>query len=311
MVRNFLDVGDLSCGDLDAVLGAAALPLPELPRAMEGCSAALVFEKPSLRTRNAAEMAVVALGGHPVYIQDSEVGIAKREEPEDIAMVLAEYHSAICARVMRHETLERMAQALDGYEPHVGRREEVPVVNLLSDLSHPSQAVADMLTIQQTVGGPEGKVLAYIGDANNVCRSLMEIGAMKGMRLRAASPPGYGLDPDDLERIGRLGGEVEVTTDPAEAAAGADVIYTDVWTSMGDEGEAEIRREVFKGYTVDEELLGSAGRDAVVMHCLPAHRGEEITGGVLNGPQSVAFRQAGNRLPAVAAILLWTFGAIG
>jgi len=300
--RHVLEVDDLSCEELAAVLDLAARPPAELPAVLAGRGVALVFQRPSARTRNAAELAVVALGGHPVAISDEEVGIDRRETAEDVARTLACYHAAICARVAEHDTLVRMAAALDG----AGR--DVPVVNLLSDLAHPTQALADLLTLRQHLGRLAGATVAYVGDANNVWRSLALACAMAGVRLKTASPEGYGPDPDDLARIGRVGGEVEVSTDPEEAVCGADAVYTDVWTSMDQEHEAELRRAAFAGFSVDERLL-EAAPDAVVLHCLPAHRGEEISASVLEGPRSLVWQQAENRMHAMRGLLAWMFGA--
>ncbi|MHB8263678.1 MAG: ornithine carbamoyltransferase [Acidimicrobiales bacterium] len=304
MARNLLDVADLSCIDLDSILVAASTPAGSFPRMLEGKGVALVFEKPSLRTRNSTELAVVALGGHPVYMQSEEVGIGVREDPEDIARVLGAYHAAICARVMRHETLRRMIAVLAD-----SGNVRVPVINLLSDLSHPCQAIADVLTVKQAFDDPTGRILAYVGDANNVFRSLMQAAAMTGMTLRCASPEGYGPGDDDVALIARLGGELEIYNDPREAVAGADVVYTDTWVSMGDEDQADARRKAFGAYTVDDELLDLASPEAIVMHCLPAHRGEEITHSVLCGAKSAVWRQAANRLPATTAVLAWAMGA--
>ncbi|MGA2521535.1 MAG: ornithine carbamoyltransferase [Acidimicrobiales bacterium] len=309
MTRHFLDVDDLSCEELDAVLSLASTPASELPKVLAGRGAALVFEKPSARTRSSTELAVVDLGGHPVYVQGTEVRIDEREPAEDVARTLACYHAVVCARVVDHDVLVRMAGALDGSEGDtLDIVPSVPVVNLLSDVAHPCQALADLLTLRQVYGEVEGLTVAYIGDANNVWRSLALAAAMTGVRLRTASPEGYGPDTDDLARVARLGGDVEVTTDPAEAAAGADALYTDVWTSMGQEQEAALRRAAFAGFTVDDALVATAAPDAVVLHCLPAHRGEEISASVLDGPRSVVWRQAANRLHAMRGLLAWLLG---
>ncbi len=304
MTRHFLDVDDLSCYELVAVLDLAGRPAADVRPVLAGRGAALVFEKPSARTRSSTELAVAALGGHPVYIQGFEVGIDERETAEDVARTLACYHAVICARVMDHTTLVRMANALDLAGGFV-----VPVVNLLSDLAHPCQALADILTVREVFGDVGGRTIAYIGDANNVWRSLALAAAMTGGRVRTASPDGYAPDADDLARVARLGGEVEVTNDPDEAASGADVLYTDVWTSMGQEEEAQLRRKAFAGYTIDADLLARAAPDAVVMHCLPAHRGEEITDEVLEGTRSVVWRQAANRMHAMRGLLSWLLSA--
>ena len=307
MIRHFLDVDDLSCEELDTVLSLAARPVSGLPPVLAGHGAALVFQKPSARTRSSTELAVVALGGHPVYIQGAEVGIDVREPAEDVARTLAAFHRVVCARVLDHDVLVRMAGALDA-QPGPGRGRPAPVVNLLSDRAHPCQAVADVLTLQQEFGDVAGRTLAYVGDANNVWRSLAQAAAMTGIRLRTASPEGYGPDGDDLARVARLGGDLEVTADPDEAVAGADAVYTDVWTSMGDEDEADVRRKAFAGYSVDEELVGRAAPHAVVLHCLPARRGEEISAAVLEGPHSVVWRQAANRMHAMCGVLAWLLG---
>jgi ornithine carbamoyltransferase len=310
MTRHFLDVDDLSCDELDDVLATAALPVAEAPQVLAGRGAALVFEKPSARTRSSTELAVVGLGGHPVYIQGPEVGIDVRETAEDVARTMACYHAVLCARVLDHTTLVRMAGALDALPATADDSfpKPVPVVNLLSDRAHPCQALADLLTFRQVFGNVEGRTVAYIGDANNVWRSLALAAAMSGIVLRTASPEGYEPDADDLARVAALGGEVELTSDPMEAATGADALYTDVWTSMGQEEEQELRRKAFAGFTIDEDMLGRAAPDAVVLHCLPAHRGEEITSEVLEGPRSVVWRQAANRLHAVRGLLGWLLG---
>jgi len=310
VTRHFLEVDDLACPELDEVLALASAPASSAPQVLAGRGAALVFEKPSARTRSSTELAVASLGGFPVYIQGSEVGIDERETAEDVARTLACYHAVICARVVDHDVLARMVHALDAAAP--GRNDdappEIPVVNLLSDVAHPCQALADLLTMRQMFGDVGGRTIAFIGDANNVWRSLSLAAAMSGVRVRTASPEGFGPDAEDLARVGRLGGEIDVTTDPDEAATGADVLYTDVWTSMGQEEEAVLRRKAFAGYSIDAELLARAAPHALVMHCLPAHRGEEISAEVLEGPRSVVWRQAANRMHAMRGLLAWLLG---
>jgi len=301
--RHVLDIDDLSRAELAKVLALAQERPQVLGPVLAGRGVALVFEHPSARTRNATEMAVVGLGGHPVTMRADELGIDRRETAEDVARTLACYHAAICARVADHEVLERMAAALDAAGV------AVPVVNLLSDRAHPSQAVADLLTLVQQFGDPTGRTVAYVGDANNVWRSLALACAMTGVRLRTASPEGYGPRPDDAARVLRAGGEVEVCSDAAEAVAGADVVYSDVWTSMGQEKDADRRRLAFAGFTIDAALLRGAP-DALVMHCLPAHRGEEVTAEVLEGPRSVVWQQAANRMHAMRGLLAWQQGAL-
>lgn len=303
-LRHVLDIDDLGVDGLTAVLALAAADPASLPRVLEGQGVAMVFEKSSNRTRNSTEMATVSLGGHPVYIQGQEVGLDVRETAADVARTLACYHAVLCARVMDHASLVRMADALDDADS------QVPVVNLLSDMAHPCQALADLLTLQQIFGAealPEHR-LAYVGDANNVWRSLAIASSMAGLPTRIASPVGFGPTDADIELVGSYGGELEVTTDPAEAVAGVDAVYTDVWTSMGQEAEAASRLEAFRGFEVNEELMEGAAKGAVVLHCLPAHRGEEISAGVVDGPQSVVWQQAANRMHAMRGLLAWVRG---
>jgi ornithine carbamoyltransferase len=302
--RHVLDVDDLGPVGIEEVLSLAERDPGSLVRSLEGAGVALVFEKPSARTRNSSELAVVALGGHPVYIQGAEVGIDQRETAGDVARTLACYHRVLCARVMDHGSLERMAAVLDAADV------PVPVVNLLSDRAHPCQALADLLTVRQIfgVGGARDHPVAYIGDANNVWRSLALAASMAGIPTRIASPEGYGPSTEDVAKVRSYGGDLVVSGDPVEAATGAGVLYTDVWSSMGQEDEAATRRAAFAGYSVDESLLARAAPDAVVMHCLPAHRGEEISAGVVDGPRSVVWQQAANRMDAMRGLLAWLTG---
>ncbi len=295
MTRNLLEIDDLQPDQLRAVLDLARNPTP--PQVMDGRGAALVFEKPSLRTRSSMEMAVTQLGGHPVTIRSDEVGLDTRETVEDITRTLQCFHAVIAARVFDHEVLERMVAVA-----------EVPIINLLSDRGHPMQALADVLTIAERLGGVEGVTVAYVGDANNVCRSLALAVGMLGGRVTVASPVGYGLKPADLDQLSRAGVRPQLSVRPQDAVAGADVVYTDTWTSMGQEAEAVARRSAFAGFTVDDELLDHAASDAILMHCLPAHRGEEVTGEALDGPRSAIWRQAENRMHAARGLLAWLVG---
>ena len=297
VARHFLEVDDLAPAELGEVLDLAERADP--PRVLAGRGVALVFEKPSNRTRNSTEIAVFQLGGHPVTVQAAEVGIDTREPAEDVARILACYHAAIGARVLSHSTLERMAAALDRADL------AVPVVNLLSDLAHPCQAVADLLTVRQCLGGLSGVTVAYVGDANNVCRSLGRGCALTGARFRVAAPAGYGPGDEELAAVRALGGDIAVTEVPEEAVDGADVVYTDVWTSMGQEAEAQLRRRAFAGFMVDAALVERAAPKAIVLHCMPAHRGEEIAAEVVDGPRSEVWRQAANRMHAARALLGW------
>ncbi len=302
--RHVREVDDLGPDGIDEVLSLAEREPGSLGRSLEGAGVALVFEKPSARTRNSSELAVVALGGHPVYIQGAEVGMDQRESAEDIARTLACYHRVVCARVMDHATLERMAASLDAADV------PVPVVNLLSDRAHPCQALADLLTLRQLFGveGARDHPVAYVGDANNVWRSLALAASVAGIPTRIASPAGYGPSAEDVARVRSFGGDLLVTGDPREAAAGAGVLYTEGWTSMGQEDDAAVRRAAFAGFCLDEALLARAAPDAVVMHCLPAHRGEEISAGVVDGSRSVVWQQAANRMHAMRGLLAWLTG---
>jgi ornithine carbamoyltransferase len=287
--RHFLDVDDLDEVELRAVLDLAEEPNPFA--ALAGRGAALLFQKPSNRTRASMEMAVVALGGHPMSFRPDELGIDTREPAEDVARILSGYCSVIGARVFAHDVLVRLAGA-----------SSVPVVNLLSDDAHPCQVLADLLTIRQRLGSLPGRVLAYVGDGNNVCRSLMVGGALAGVTVRVATPAGY--EPP-AELVARTG--TQLTHDPAEAVDGADAVYTDVWASMGQEDEVARRRADFAGFTVDEQLMARAKPHALFLHCLPAHRGEEATAAVVDGPNSAVWQQAANRLHAQRGLLLWLF----
>jgi ornithine carbamoyltransferase len=293
VTRRLLEVDDLAPDELAEVLERCADPAPR--RVLEGRGAALIFEKPSNRTRNSTEMAVVALGGHPVYLKPDEVDIDGRESAEDVARTLALYHSVIAARVVDHTVLERMASAVD-----------VPVVNLLSDLSHPLQAIADLMTIREEFGPVAGRCVAWVGDYSNVARSLAIAASMSGMAVRFACPEGYQPGPDDLALFGAHGAaDVVAGADPVAAVAGAHVVVTDAWYSMGQEAEASHRRPIFEPYRVDAELMGRAADDGIFLHCLPAHRGEEVTDDVLDGPRSRAWQEAANRLHAARGAIEW------
>lgn len=293
-MRHLLEVDDLSPSELREVL---ALSRASVPTSLEGLGMALLFEKPSARTRNSMEMAVVQLGGHPITIRPDEVGLDTRESVEDVTRTLCCYHAMIGARVFEHSKLERMCAV-----------SKVPIVNMLSDEAHPLQALADLLTLSEEFGGVDalaGRTIAFVGDGNNVARSLGIAAAMVGMQFRIATPEGYELPEDDLARIVAAGGTVLVTNDPIEAVAGADAVYTDVWASMGQESEANARRAAFTGFTVDEALLTHAAPHAIVLHCLPAHRGEEIGADAIDGPRSRVWPQAENRMYAARGALAW------
>jgi len=275
---------------LDRALAWKANP-ESVPSLLAGSSVAAVFEKPSARTRVATEVAVATLGGHPVYIRGEEVGLDVRESVEDVARTLAGMCGVIAARVYAHSVLERMCEAVD-----------VPVVNLLSDIAHPTQALADLLTIREHFGSVEGRRLAYVGDGNNVAASLAFAAALTGLELVVASPAGYELDSEVVDRARNLGASIELVADPHDAVRDADVVYTDVWTSMGQEAERELRLRAFAGWTVDAALIKAAHDDAIFLHCLPAHRGEEVSPEVIDGPRSRVWQQAANRMHALRAL---------
>ena len=279
MVRHLLAIRDLSAEDLRTILTLSEAPPKRL---LEGHGVALYFEKPSARTRNSMELAAAQLGGHPVYLQPAELGIGTRESVEDVTRTLACYHAIIAARVFGHSLLEQMA-ALNA----------APVLNMLSGSDHPLQALADLLTIQQLLGRIEGAKVAFVGEANNVARSLAEGCALLGADFVIASPEGYGFTDDSISQV----------VDPAEAVDGADIIYADVWVSMGDE-HCEEKLAALAPYQVNEALMAGAPK-AHFLHCLPAHRGEEVTTGVIDGPRSAVWRQAANRMHSARGAMLW------
>ncbi|MCY3571838.1 MAG: ornithine carbamoyltransferase [Chloroflexi bacterium] len=302
MSRSVLSVCDLSVEEIAEVVDRALKTKQQAERRgsqLSGKTGLLIFQKPSLRTRVSFELAVTNLGGRALYLSPPEVGLGDRESPEDVGGVAGRYCDLIVCRTFDQTNLDRLA-ASSG----------VPVVNALSDWEHPCQALADVLTIREH-GGTAGRTLAYVGDGNNVVRSLAIAAASEGMHIRIASPSGYELDQGSVNEASRRaaasGGSVSLLSDPVEAVDGADVVYTDTWTSMGQEQQAKQRLEAFTGYQVDARLVAQASRGASVMHCLPAHRGEEITDEVLDGPQSVVLDQAENRLHAQQALLAWLF----
>lgn len=298
MTRSLLDVTDWDADELRLVLDIAERPVAELGRPFDGQGVALIFEKPSNRTRQSMEIAVVQLGGHPVYTRGEEVGFDERESVEDIARIMEGYHGLIAARVFEHDVVARLAAAAS-----------IPIVNMLSDRSHPLQALADALTMRQRLGALAGRTVAYVGDYNNVARSLAEISAMLGMHVRLSGPAGFDAGDAELERIALLGaGSVEHFDRAIEAVAGAHAVHTDTWVSMGQEDDKEARRRAFEGYTVDAPMMAAAGEDAVFMHCLPAYRGYEVSAEVIDGPQSAVFQQGHNRLHAARAALAFLKG---
>ena len=291
-MRSFLEVDDLTVEELNRVIDLCLAPNP--PKVLQGEGAALVFEKPSNRTRNSMEMAVHQLGGHPVYIRGEEVGFDKRESVEDIVSTLSGYYKCVAARVFDHKILERMAKV-----------ELCPIVNLLSDEGHPMQALADVLTLVKEFGDINGKILAFVGDGNNVFRSLAMAAGMLGAEIRFAGPSYYRLSDIDKDRLAAVGVEVNEFDFAQDAIDGSNVVYTDVWTSMGQESELEERKKAFEAFTVDMSLMEAASPDAVFLHCLPAHRGEEVTEEVIDGSKSRVWDQSENRMHASRGLLAW------
>jgi ornithine carbamoyltransferase len=277
-VKHLLSIRDLSAADLQSILALSEQPAP---RVLQDKGVALYFEKPSARTRNSMEIAAAQLGGHPVYLQPNELGMGSRESVEDVTRTLACYHAIIAARVFDHGLLEQMAAV-----------NAAPVLNMLSGTDHPLQALADLLTIKQLLGRVEGARVAFIGEGNNVSRSLAEACSLAGADFVIASPNGHGLD-----------GAIE---DTHEAVEGADIVYTDVWVSMGGE-DSDYRRALFEPYQVDEALMARAP-NAWFMHCLPARRGKEVTAPVIDGPRSAVWRQAENRMHTARGAMLWMMG---
>jgi ornithine carbamoyltransferase len=276
-VKHLLSIRDLGRTDIEWILAASEQPHPRL---LQDKGVALYFEKPSARTRNSMELATAQLGGHPVYIQKDELGIGTRESVADVVRTLACYHAIIAARVFDHELLEQMAEV-----------NAAPVLNMLSGTDHPLQALADLLTIRQLLGRLEGAKIAFIGEGNNVSRSLAQACALVGADFVIASPEGYGLE-----------GAPQVA-DPDEAVEGADIVYSDVWVSMGGE-ESDDRRRAFEPFQVDEALMARSP-NAWFLHCLPARRGEEVTAPVIDGPRSAVWRQAENRMHTARGAMLW------
>ena len=302
--KDLLSVSDLGSEDIGSLISDAVdMKARGWLSLLSGKTLALMFEKPSLRTRVSFEVAMRQLGGEAIYLSPAEVGLGERESVSDVARVLSRYVDAIAARTYSHQTLEVLASYAS-----------VPVINALSDWEHPCQALADLFTIYEKKGELNGLTLAFVGDGNNVAHSLLLAASLTGVNFRIASPPGYRVQ----ERILHLaqgyaldsGAEIFGTEEPRLAVSGADVVYTDVWTSMGQEAEADRRRQTFASYQVNSELLSLAKEDAILMHPLPAHRGEEVAEGILDSPPSVVFDQAENRLHLQKALLARMLGGL-
>ena len=301
--KDLLSIGDLTLDEAWGIINRAIRTKKRkaMSSILTGKTLALIFEKPSLRTKVSFDVAMYQLGGHSVYLSQAEVGLGSREPIADAARTLSRYVDIIAARTFAHATVESLAKYAT-----------VPVINALSDGEHPCQALADIMTIYEKKGKLEGLTVAYIGDGNNVSNSLMLACVLVGMNFKIASPKGYEL-PDKIVRLGlrsskKVGAEIALLKEPREAVKGADVVYTDVWTSMGQEAEAEKRRKAFAGYQVDARLMKLAAKDAIFMHPLPAHHDEEVSPGIIDSKQSVVFDQAENRLHVQKAILAEILG---
>ena len=296
MTRHLLDIVDLTPDELALVLELAQRP--SLPKVLDGAGMALIFEKPSNRTRHSMEMAVVQLGGHPVYTRGEEVGLDVRETVEDVTRVMAGYHAMLGARVFQHDKVVRMAAC-----------SPVPVVNMLSDHSHPLQALADLLTMQQVHGPLEGRTVAFVGDWNNVSRSVVEACIMLGIDVSLGCPVGYDASEAELERLASLGsGTIRQSPRAVDAVRGAIAVHTDTWTSMGQEAEKAERVKVFEGFQVNDALMAAAEPGAGFYHCLPAYRGYEVSADVIDGASSHVIAQAHNRLHAARGALAFLMG---
>jgi ornithine carbamoyltransferase len=304
MGRNFLSIDDLNASQLEHLLDLAERikhAPGDFTHRLVGRAVAMIFEKPSTRTRVSFEVGIAQLGGYPLALSAADMQLGRGETIEDTGRVLSRYVDAVVVRTFGQERLEGLAST-----------SEVPVVNALSDFEHPCQCLADLLTIKEKKDKLSGLTLAYIGDGNNMAHSLILGGAKAGMNVRVATPPGYEPIPQVVHRANEIGeetgGAAEVSNDPEAAAKDADALYTDVWASMGQEEEASERSLVFQNFRIDQDLVERARDDAIVMHCLPAHRGQEITDEVIDGPRSVVWDQAENRLHAQKALLVWLLG---
>ena len=302
--KDLLSISDLSSADIRLLISDTVdMKAAGWLSSLSGKTLALLFEKPSLRTRVSFEVAMRQLGGQTIYLSPAEVGLGKRESVSDVARVLSRYVDAIVARTFSHQALEMLASY-----------SSVPVINALSDLEHPCQALADLFTIYEKKGELDGLTLAFVGDGNNVAHSLLLAASLAGMNFRIASPSGYRVQDRILhlaqEYAVDSGAEIFCTEEPHLAVSGADVVYTDVWTSMGQEAEAEKRRQIFANYQVNGELLSLAKEDVILMHPLPAHHGEEVAEGILDSPAAVVFDQAENRMHVQKALLAEILGGL-
>lgn len=295
--KHLVDIASLGSETLRHILQLSVDPAVASVRPLSGRGVALIFEKPSNRTRHSMEMAVVQLGGHPVYTRGEEVGFDVRETVEDITRIMAGYHAVLAARVFSHSVITRMAAC-----------DVVPVINMLSDEAHPLQALADVLTMEEHVGPVNELTVGWIGDYNNVARSLAEAVCLLGGSVSLGCPNGFNASDAEIRRLQSLGGAVRQSENPADAVAGVHVVHTDTWISMGQEDESAERRKIFAPYCVTSELMSLAASGAKFMHCMPAHRGEEVTAEVFDGAHSLVIQQGHHRLTAARGAIAWVIG---
>ena len=295
--RHLADISSLGADTLRHIVSLSRSHDVRQAQPLAHAGVALIFEKPSNRTRHSMEMAVVQLGGHPIYTRGEEIGFDTRESVEDVTRIMAGYHQVLAARVFSHSVIERMVAC-----------DVIPVINMLSDVAHPLQALADIITMEEHCGAIESLSVAWVGDYNNVARSLSEAVLLLGGTMSLGCPVGFNADDMELARLAALGGKVQQSTDPREAVRNAHVVHTDTWISMGQEAEAVERRKIFDSYCVTQELMNMAAPQAKFMHCMPAHRGEEVTAEVFDGPSSVVIAQGHHRLTAARGALAWVSG---
>ena len=295
--RHLVDIASLAVDDLGRILSLSLSDSTRTAQPLKGCGVGLIFEKPSNRTRHSMEMATVQLGGHPIYTRGEEVGFDVRETVEDITRIMAGYHCVLAARVFSHSVIERMVAC-----------DVVPVVNMLSDVAHPLQALADIITMQEFCGPIDSLTVAWLGDYNNVARSLAEAVLMLGGTMSLGCPNGFDASKKERDRLALLGGTLRQSDNPREAVKGAHVVHTDTWISMGQEDESAERRKIFAPYAVTDEMMALAAENARFMHCMPAHRGEEVMADVFDGASSLVIAQGHHRLTAARGALAWLRG---
>lgn len=295
--RHLVDIASLGVDTLRHIVALARSHDVQKEKPLANAGVGLIFEKPSNRTRHSMEMAVVQLGGHPIYTRGEEIGFDVRESVEDVTRIMAGYHRVLAARVFSHSVIERMVAC-----------DVTPVINMLSDVAHPLQALADIITMEDECGEISSLSVAWVGDYNNVARSLSEAVLMLGGTMSLGCPSGFDADAGEMARLEKLGGHIRQSVDPVEAVNNANVVHTDTWISMGQEAEAVERRKIFSSYCVTQEMMQLASPGAKFMHCMPAHRGEEVAAEVFDGPSSLVIAQGHHRLTAARGALAWVCG---